>query len=86
MHTRACLVLVLVLGGCSGEEPSWEEGPIGEITEGLSVGGAGGCSTFYEEVVLNVPFTVDHDADSLVRGYCCLLHGARHRRSSPCRS
>ncbi|HEX6834958.1 MAG TPA: M15 family metallopeptidase [Polyangia bacterium] len=46
MHTRACLVLVLVLGGCSGEEPSWQEGPIGEISEGLSVGGAGGCSTF----------------------------------------
>lgn len=36
----------VVLGGCSPEEPSWEEGPIGEVYEGLSVGGAGGCSTF----------------------------------------
>ena len=27
-------------------KPAWEEGPIGEIYEGLSVGGAGGCSTF----------------------------------------
>ncbi|HWE30673.1 MAG TPA: M15 family metallopeptidase, partial [Polyangia bacterium] len=39
-------LLVLALGGCSGEEPAWQEGPIGEIYEGLSVGGAGGCSTF----------------------------------------
>src|SRR3954464_11322739 len=31
--------------GCAGET-AWEEGPIGEIYEGLSVGGAGGCSTF----------------------------------------
>src|SRR5436309_13223255 len=46
MHTRGWLLLVLVLGGCSGEEPAWEEGQIGEIYEGLSVGGAGGCSTF----------------------------------------
>src|SRR3954467_11084529 len=45
MQTRVALAFVLLLGGCS-EEPSWEEGPIGEITEGLSVGGAGGCSTF----------------------------------------
>src|SRR3954470_7719806 len=45
MQTRVALAFVLLLGGCS-EEPSWEEGPIGEIYEGLSVGGAGGCSTF----------------------------------------
>src|SRR3954452_5721541 len=31
--------------GCSGET-AWEEGPIGEMYEGLSVAGAGGCSTF----------------------------------------
>src|SRR3954453_2204941 len=46
MQTRACLALLLLLGGCSGEEPAYEEGPMGEIYEGLSVGGAGGCSTF----------------------------------------
>jgi hypothetical protein len=46
MYTRACLLAVVVLAGCSGEEPSWQEGPIGEVYEGLSVGGAGGCSTF----------------------------------------
>jgi hypothetical protein len=46
MHKRGWLLLVFALGGCSGEEPAWEEGPIGEIYEGLSVGGAGGCSTF----------------------------------------
>jgi MYXO-CTERM domain-containing protein len=46
MQTRVALAFVLLLGGCSGEEPSWEEGTIGEVTEGLSVGGAGGCSTF----------------------------------------
>ena len=46
MLTRGCLAIVIVLGGCSAEEPSWEEGQIGEIYEGLSVGGAGGCSTF----------------------------------------
>src|SRR6185312_3619250 len=38
--------VVVVLGGCSAEEPAWEEGQIGEVYEGLSVGGAGGCSTF----------------------------------------
>jgi hypothetical protein len=46
MLTRGCLALALILGGCSAEEPSWEEGTIGEISEGLTVGGAGGCSTF----------------------------------------
>ena len=46
MLTRGSLLVVLVLGGCSAEEPSWEEGEIGEVYEGLSVGGAGGCSTF----------------------------------------
>ena len=46
MLTRTCFALVLVLGGCSAEEPAWEEGQIGEISEGLTVGGAGGCSTF----------------------------------------
>ena len=35
-----------LVGGCAPEEPSWEEGQIGEVYEGLSVGGAGGCSTF----------------------------------------
>jgi len=46
MLTRGCLAIALVLGGCSAEEPSWEEGTIGEVSEGLTVGGAGGCSTF----------------------------------------
>ncbi|HEY2746349.1 MAG TPA: M15 family metallopeptidase [Polyangia bacterium] len=46
MLTRGWLAVVLVLGGCSAEEPAWEEGPIGEVSEGLTVGGAGGCSTF----------------------------------------
>jgi hypothetical protein len=39
------LLAALVASGCA-PEPAWEEGPIGEIYEGLSVGGAGGCSTF----------------------------------------
>jgi hypothetical protein len=38
-------VLLLVAAGC-GAEPAWQEGEIGEVYEGLSVGGAGGCSTF----------------------------------------
>ena len=49
MHKHGWLgivVLASVVGGCAPEEPSWEEGEIGEIYEGLSVGGAGGCSTF----------------------------------------
>jgi MYXO-CTERM domain-containing protein len=46
MRTHGVLAMVLLLGGCSGEEPAWEEGQIGEISEGLTVGGAGGCSTF----------------------------------------
>lgn len=43
--TRACLALVVLASGCAAE-PAWQEGPIGEVYEGLSVGGAGGCSTF----------------------------------------
>jgi len=49
MHKHGWLgivVLASVVGGCAPEEPSWEEGEIGEVYEGLSVGGAGGCSTF----------------------------------------
>jgi hypothetical protein len=46
MLKHGCLAVALVLGGCSAEEPAWEEGPIGEVSEGLTVGGAGGCSTF----------------------------------------
>lgn len=49
MQLRASVGLLLaasLAGGCSGEEPSWQEGRIGEVYEGLSVGGAGGCSTF----------------------------------------
>jgi MYXO-CTERM domain-containing protein len=43
---HACLVAVLIAAGCTAEEPAWEEGRIGEIYDGLTVGGAGGCSTF----------------------------------------
>src|SRR5262245_48989546 len=44
---RAWLIAIActAAAGCSGET-AWEEGEIGEIYEGLSVGGAGGCSTF----------------------------------------
>jgi hypothetical protein len=45
MRTPACLAIVVLTAGCAAE-PSWEEGTIGEVYEGLSVGGAGGCSTF----------------------------------------
>src|SRR5215475_13656166 len=39
------MVLVAFAAGCAAE-PAWEEGQIGEIYEGVTVGGAGGCSTF----------------------------------------
>ena len=39
------LVVVAVAGGCSAE-PAWQEGEIGTLYEGLTVGGVGGCSTF----------------------------------------
>ncbi|MGZ3439829.1 MAG: hypothetical protein ACXVDD_09940, partial [Polyangia bacterium] len=45
MRTPACLAILVLAAGCSAE-PAWEEGAIGEVYEGLSVGGAGGCSTF----------------------------------------
>ncbi|MDB4971454.1 MAG: hypothetical protein JWN44_7143 [Myxococcales bacterium] len=43
--SKAWLCAIALAAGCSGES-AWEEGPIGEIYEGLSVGGSGGCSTF----------------------------------------
>jgi D-alanyl-D-alanine carboxypeptidase-like protein len=49
MTKRACLAMLAAtvgLGAGCAAEPAWEEGPIGEVYEGLSVGGAGGCSTF----------------------------------------
>src|SRR3569833_3643881 len=49
MTTRlglALIVAVMGLGAGCAAEPSRQEGPIGEVYEGLSVGGAGGCSTF----------------------------------------
>src|SRR5437899_1952501 len=45
MRNAGWLVAALLAAGCAAE-PSWEEGQIGEVYEGLSVGGAGGCSTF----------------------------------------
>ena len=39
------LVLVAVAAGCSAE-PAWQEGEIGTLSEGVTVGGVGGCSTF----------------------------------------
>jgi hypothetical protein len=36
---------VVVAVGCSAE-PAWQEGEIGTLSFGLTVGGAGGCSTF----------------------------------------
>jgi hypothetical protein len=45
MRTRGCLAILVLTAGCSAE-PAWDEGAIGEVYEGLSVGGAGGCSTF----------------------------------------
>jgi hypothetical protein len=39
------MVVVMLAAGCAAE-PAWEEGQIGELYEGISVGGAGGCSTF----------------------------------------
>ncbi|MCA1664925.1 MAG: hypothetical protein LC659_11740, partial [Myxococcales bacterium] len=49
MHKHGWLgvvILASVVAGCAPEEPSWQEGQIGEVYEGLSVGGAAGCSTF----------------------------------------
>ena len=45
MRTRGWLAVLVLVTGCS-PEPSWQEGPIGTIYDGLTVGGAGGCSTF----------------------------------------
>jgi hypothetical protein len=42
---RKWLVLVAVAGGCSAE-PAWQEGEIGTLSQGVTVGGVGGCSTF----------------------------------------
>lgn len=42
---RKWAVAIVLVAGCSAE-PAWQEGQIGEIYEGLTVGGAGGCSTF----------------------------------------
>lgn len=39
------LVALALLAGCSAE-PAWQEGEIGVLSSGLTVGGAGGCSTF----------------------------------------
>lgn len=39
------LVALVLVAGCSAE-PAWQEGEIGVLYEGLTVGGAGGCSTF----------------------------------------
>jgi MYXO-CTERM domain-containing protein len=38
--------LALLLAGCAPDEPAWHEGELGEWQPGLTVGGAGGCSTF----------------------------------------
>ena len=44
--TQSLLALALVaVAGCAAE-PAWQEGQLGEIHEGLSVGGVSGCSTF----------------------------------------
>jgi MYXO-CTERM domain-containing protein len=42
---RKWLVVVAVAGGCSAE-PAWREGEIGTLSQGVTVGGVGGCSTF----------------------------------------
>lgn len=39
------LVALVLMAGCSAE-PAWQEGEIGVLYDGLTVGGAGGCSTF----------------------------------------
>jgi hypothetical protein len=43
---RIMMLSVLLVAGCAPEEPAWQEGELGEWQPGLTVGGAGGCSTF----------------------------------------
>src|SRR6266568_4054141 len=46
MSSRPWLAIaVTTMVGCSAE-PAWRDGEIGVLREGLTVGGAGGCSTF----------------------------------------
>lgn len=59
------LALVIAVGGCA-VEPHWEEGEIGVLSPGLTVGGAGGCSTFI----------VDGLSQQLIAEQNCIRAGA----------
>jgi hypothetical protein len=40
------LLFAIALSACAPDEPAWKEGELGEWQPGLTVGQAGGCSTF----------------------------------------
>jgi hypothetical protein len=60
------LLFAIALSGCAPEEPAWQEGEVGEWQPGLTVGQAGGCSTFI----------VDGLSQQLIAEQNCIRAGA----------
>jgi hypothetical protein len=58
--------LLLMLAGCAPDEPAWQEGEPGRWEPGLTVGQAGGCSTFI----------VDGLSQQLIAEQNCIRPGA----------